>query len=258
MKNRLHISQSARERDSLHQHLHMYALAATAAGVGVLALAQPGEAEIIYTPVQVTIGANQHYDLDLTGDGTVNFTLKDHTFHSTSGWWGYLFVAHPGGNQVAAHLARDGGSSAYAFKSGARINKQAEHFAERRVTLAYWRGGWWGSTKGGSWISSGTGVSNRYLGLRFKIDGQYHYGWAQLSVQMSPWSETLTGYAYETIPNKPIKAGQEQENDESGEQPGPAAFTSPTQKFSPTLGMLAKGASVLSVWRRQEDESLCK
>ena len=44
--------------DSLYQHLHMYALAASAAGVSLLAMAQPSEAEIVYTPANVTIGTN--------------------------------------------------------------------------------------------------------------------------------------------------------------------------------------------------------
>ena len=35
---------------SLNQRVHAYALAASAAGVGVLALAQPAEAKIVYTP----------------------------------------------------------------------------------------------------------------------------------------------------------------------------------------------------------------
>jgi len=37
----------------------MYALAASAAGVGALALARPSEAEIVYTPAQVTIRINK-------------------------------------------------------------------------------------------------------------------------------------------------------------------------------------------------------
>jgi hypothetical protein len=41
--------------DSLHHQLSTYALAATAAGVGVLALAQPVEAKIIYTPAHNTL-----------------------------------------------------------------------------------------------------------------------------------------------------------------------------------------------------------
>ena len=58
----------------------------------------------------------------------------------------------------------------------------------------------------GQWINA----TNRYLGLKFKIHGQTHYGWARLSIQYEnfTFAATLTGYAYETIPNKAITAGE--------------------------------------------------
>ena len=50
-------------------------------------------------------------------------------------------------------------------------------------------------------------VSEAYLGLRFDIAGATHYGWARLSVP-SATSFTLKDYAYNSIPNQPILAGQ--------------------------------------------------
>ena len=46
-----------------------------------------------------------------------------------------------------------------------------------------------------------------YLGLKFLIAGQVHYGWAQLSTQAGG-TNTLYGFAYETIPFKRILTGQ--------------------------------------------------
>lgn len=66
----------------------------------------------------------------------------------------------------------------------------------------------------GPWVGKGKGVSDRYLGLKFVVGGEVHYGWARLSVtlghhrQFDDVSGTLTGYAYETAPDKPITAGQ--------------------------------------------------
>ena len=78
----------------------------------------------------------------------------------------------------------------------------------------------------GQWLN----VTNRYLGLKFKIDGKFHYGWARVSVQL-PGSflidTTLTGYAYETVPGKAIEAGQ---------------TAGQTDKSSMGLGRLALGA----------------
>ena len=60
--------------DSTHQQLTMYAVAAAAAGVGMLALAQPSEAKIVYTPANAQIGgAVGKLNLDLNHDGITDF-----------------------------------------------------------------------------------------------------------------------------------------------------------------------------------------
>jgi hypothetical protein len=63
-----------------------------------------------------------------------------------------------------------------------------------------------GFTSGGQWYN----VKHHYLGLRFRIKGELHYGWARLSVidKYPRYYAVLTGYAYETIPNKAIIAGK--------------------------------------------------
>jgi hypothetical protein len=49
-----------------------------------------------------------------------------------------------------------------------------------------------------------------YLGLALQINGKTYYGWAKLKVVVngSTASAELLGYAYETIANMPINAGQ--------------------------------------------------
>jgi hypothetical protein len=88
----------------------------------------------------------------------------------------------------------------------------------------------------GPWLNGGKGVKNRYLGIRFQIKGQVHYGWARMTVTTTQrsFTATLTGYAYETIPGKPIIAGQTKEKDEAQ---------------GPTLGALAAGVNGLHTWK---------
>ncbi len=50
---------------------------------------------------------------------------------------------------------------------------------------------------------------DRYLGLRFIINGKTHYGWAQLEV-VSATQWVIKDYAYNATPNKPILAGQKE------------------------------------------------
>jgi hypothetical protein len=80
--------------------------------------------------------------------------------------------------------------------------------------------------------------SATYLGFVFRINGKLHYGWARLTVtDIKPlMAETLTGYAYETVANKSIKAGKTKGPDVITAQPA-------------TLGHLAAGASAIPAWR---------
>lgn len=88
---------------------------------------------------------------------------------------------------------------------------------------------------------------NHYLGLKFRINGQVHYGWARLNVphQFEDGGVVLTGYAYEDSPNRPIRAGQTS----GGDAPGEANLPVP-QRESPTLGDLAMGNRGLEIWWR--------
>jgi hypothetical protein len=80
-------------------------------------------------------------------------------------------------------------------------------------------------------------VASRYLGLKFVIKGETHFGWARLNVSCSNYqvTATLTGYAYESIANRPIPTGKERGTDEP-DDPIPAGDS------STTLGRLAQGA----------------
>jgi hypothetical protein len=119
----------------------------------------------------------------------------------------------------------------------------------------------WGSSSGsphygGPWKNA----AHTYVGLRFVISGKIHYGWARLNVHadLSGVTGTLTGYAYETIPNKAIVTGnivgpskQISGIPKTSEQ-GSVREARTTIGANPSLGLLATGAESL-VWRRKKD-----
>jgi hypothetical protein len=231
-----------------HQQLASYALAAAAAGVSVLALTAPSEGKIVYKQAHRVIGDGASFNLDLTGGGTVDLTFENkHYSHCTTDGIcnssQYLEVKMAGANQVVYNVY-----GAVAVKPGVRIGpKNVWRGGIQR--MASMLGGFGTSGVGGSWVN----VKNRYLGVKFKIKGQTHFGWARLNVQIEvPQSitATLTGYAYETIANKPITAGQTKgPNNATIEEPN-AFLTAPSPKPA-TLGTLALGAPGLSIWRRE-------
>jgi hypothetical protein len=223
----------------------------------VLALAQPSEAKIIYRHTNVAIGGEgvSNYNLDLNHDGTTDFTISwasQGLFHDA--WLGELPAA--GNAVVAANSCQSSQSctlNASALYRGAKIGPIQTFYGDTGRMAA--RGCFkdFKCKDFGHWV----GVTNRYLGLKFMIKGKIHYGWARLSVNRIDFAAKLTGYAYETIPNKPIIAGHTKgpldDSDEEDFGPG-ASLTSPIPKRpqSASLGMLALGFPRVPLWRRKE------
>jgi hypothetical protein len=89
------------------------------------------------------------------------------------------------------------------------------------------------------------------VGLKFSIKGRTHFGWARVKIaSMFPYKIFLTGYAYETIVNKPIITGETKGPDDGTVgQAAPAALSAPRPQ-QVTLGLLALGSPALSIWRR--------
>ena len=224
---------------STHQRLNSYALAASAAGVSVLALAGASEAKVIYTETHQVTRARLPLYIDLNHDGIKDFVLRTIYYAGTSGFEVGLDPSGYRDNAVAGKRFSDGSyffSAASALPAGAQIGPTRK-FPVRFPFMAeelFKRDGGGQYSAVGPWVGKGQGVRNRYLGLKFVIHGKIHYGWARVSVtlghqrQYDDVSVTLTGYAYETIPNKPIITGMTN---------GPDVIT-----FRPdTLGGLAQG-----------------
>jgi hypothetical protein len=238
MKASLLPRKTANLSDSVHHRLSMYVLAASAAGVGTLALVQPAEAKIVYTPSNTVIGfSHAGLRLDLNHDHVVDFALHHSTLDGSL--YTSMFVAsyhHRSTNLVVAKPALPFGYSARALPAGVSIGP-AITFAKQGIAFMGERliNGTTSQFKG-PWANGGKGVKNRYLGMKFVIRGKVHYGWARLTVTPTNgkfFIETLTGYAYETIPNKPIITGKTKSPDVTTVQPT-------------TLGELARGRKSLS------------
>ena len=206
---------------SLHRQLANYAAAASAAGVGMLALVQPADAKVVYTPASLTIAPNGAYLLDLNHDGTTDFRIANYYLCSAQICTGKLNAYPATGNGVEGMKGVRSIPFAYALPRGSRIGPKVPFSGQ------FMAGG--GSIGLGQWID----VNDRYLGFRFGVDGKLHYGWARLSVTVAEQrlsiTAILTGYAYETIPNKPIVAGKTKGKDVITVRSG-------------TLGHLARGA----------------
>jgi hypothetical protein len=237
--------------ESVRRQLNMYALAATAAGVSALALAQPAEAKIVYTPAHVKLVGGQPFALDLNHDGKVDFYLFHYYWAessdgandlracdgiSTNTHGKFCSVFSSDGLNAIRVIESMGRSWGAALRPGAKIQRVDRFENKQPIILglenyAVSNPRWYGP-----WANYGKGVKNRYLGMKFKINDRFHFGWARLTFTTTKdtFTAILTGYAYETIPGKAIVAGKTK---------GPDVVVEPA-----TLGHLAQGAASVSSW----------
>jgi hypothetical protein len=254
----------------LNTRLVSYVAAASAAGVGLLAGAQPADAEVVYTPANTPILINTPVALDLNNDGIVDFELsniyrgfarKSCTNDCTFGADATLKVTPEAADNaiwfinVASHQTgdshrktkKDVRAAAAPVPWGVVVGPERKLQAAPTVMHSeIFSGTIFGFA---SYKSFGPWGENRqfagpYLGLKFTAGGEVHYGWARITVTANQLTitATLTGYAYETIANRPIITGVTHGTFDAGEaQVNPSELKSP-QPQPASLGQLALGA----------------
>ncbi|MFD2890966.1 T9SS type A sorting domain-containing protein [Flavobacterium chuncheonense] len=161
-------------------------------------------AQIIYTdiiPDYVSQNLGDSYNLDLNNDSTTDFTLisyneiidwfhiytnqgPNNTFIAVTPWFANPIPLN-NGDLISQTLT----SSFQTFENIGFIT--AGDCCCQETICNY------------DWKDKG----DKYLGVRFIINGQIHYGWARLNVSThSQW--TIKDYAYQATPNIGILAGQ--------------------------------------------------
>jgi len=227
---------------NLNKRLIGYAIAAAAAGVSISAAAVPAQAEIIYTPKTGSFSGG-HLLIDLDQNGTADFELAIRTQHFSSFFGSYhLGRLNIGAESANGSVIASNGSAAALMSGGVigsvrnfrNVHDGRGHMFQIRtvrtfssgISFRYATGNW-------------NHTTDRFLGMRFQINGETHYGWLRLSVQQRgryTIVATVNGFAYETTPNQSILAGQT-----SGGQIADVA------NASGSLGRLARGAASLSL-----------
>ncbi|HTA25892.1 MAG TPA: hypothetical protein VK763_20340 [Terriglobales bacterium] len=268
------VRKTIRLAPGLERSLSAYASAAVAAGVSLLAMTKSVEAEVVYTPANISIPVNGSAVLvDLNHDGIADFAFwnlrfaSDSTFRSSGRSALNLYAGcapvgstcrYPGNEIWGRGVGSRYGRFASALPAGVHVGPDKSYFQQgpksknglvsspvaklANLGIFYsYQGYLAGSYTYGQWIYT----QHRYLGLQFVIGGDVHYGWARVAVTVDRTQRnnkivaTLTGYAYETIPGKPIITGQTK---------GPDAVT-----LEPaSLGHLAQGAAGISAWRESK------
>jgi hypothetical protein len=218
----------------------------------MLALSQPAEAKIVYTAADKWLPLNRYFDLDLNHDG-----VKDFRFLLASLNWSTGFLRSLGAD--VANSSQPNGvyysvsqnyACAPALRKGTKVGPKSPFTgAGAWLFLKSYPGG--RHLSACHWLR----VKQGYLGVRLMVRGLAHYGWVRLryveATTNQPTRAKLTGYAYESIPNKPIVTGQTEDSEKENTAAHSSTLTTPTREPA-TLGALAMGAPGLSIWRREE------
>ncbi len=201
----------------LKRQIAQYSVAATVAGVSVLALTTPAIGEVVVTKKTIPIPVGSAAMPEPVGVSLANNGVNDLLFSLTQDSMDpdrALFVAADGVasagtfNPYATAMMRGAKiGPGITFESGGALVE----FSATSNGYKFCRG-YWNSNPAGGFRACGN-PKNKYLGVRFLLNGQTHYGWVRLTVATNsdrngpPLTATITGYAYETVPNTAIKAG---------------------------------------------------
>jgi hypothetical protein len=245
----------------VNQRLGAYALAAGTAGVSLLALTPSSEAKVVYTPANLTIARHGRIYLDVNQDGLVDFVILELPGNLPFRTSQFLGVTGKADNQVNCVTSFCGSyPSAGVLQTGSQIESHERRHgwinpANMAVEVFSKNGP---PYYGEAWANVGG-----YLGLKFVIKGEIHFGWARLEVSFNggprkdrTWVTTLTGFAYETVAGKSIAAGQTSGSDDA-EDKSDASYKPETDPAVPqeglsrsaALGTLALGSDGIALWR---------
>lgn len=194
----------------LKKNLESNLLAYVAVGSAtLLGIAMPTEAEVVYTPSRNAVLVDgPATSLDLNNDGIVDFTLTNFSTNNyRGGTYSVFFRAHAAqASNGILSFTSNGRQTAAALPDGAKIGSSGQFLAPANGLNLVGYSNRGGGTYGGDWVK----VEYAYLGLKFEVNGEIHYGWARIKYDQPGdyHHATVYGYAYETVANQPIIAGQ--------------------------------------------------
>ena len=205
-------TQNAFSKQPLSKRLAQYgALTIAIAGV------TDASGQIEYTDIipEYNGGVNTDYSLDLNDDGIDDFQIihsQPYSYPSFSFFADRLAIRPLAVANEALIDDPSAGTYAYPFAldSGSVISSGQATWNNNGFGSSSFQSLNWTSTYYGALYNDGNfvDVTDKFIGLRFNISGQTHYGWVRLDVSADASVWTVKDYAYNTTPGEAINAGQ--------------------------------------------------
>jgi hypothetical protein len=173
---------------------------------GAVVSAAGAQAQVVYTDVNpdyshdaVENGSYSLFPLDLNNDQTIDFVIASKDTITSAHVRFTLAAPYGAGNAVAGE-----NPAGYDYALALDINSMVDstlNWIAATNTMAY------NVNTNNPYNENWNGVTDKYLGLKFVVAGNTHYGWARLDSYAIGDSIVLKDYAYNATPNTGILTG---------------------------------------------------
>jgi len=179
----------------------------SATAIAFISVYKGADAQIVYTNIRDTIlSQDQHSNilfLDLNNDGHVDFRFKAGEANDA-----YIGVGGTGNSMIAFTVSESNNPVLYPFRLDylhpIDVNQQWGHHTFGLLAM----GTSGGDTEFDAVDALPFTTTDGYLGVRFKIGADQHYGWIRMDVQADAKWLVIKDFAYNAKPGAPINAGQ--------------------------------------------------
>lgn len=178
------------------------------AAAAMLLLPANSHAEIkYYDPDDILISNdNRAYDIDINKDNITDFqiALNTSSYISTT-FYTYYYSSMNMRNIINGNLVVANNDFISKLSENMYIGPTAQW--DNAAVFCEGTGSYFDSTTRGNWTED---AYKKFIGIKFKISGEDHYGWIRASVYSKMYNMVVTihDWAYEDKPGVPIKAGQ--------------------------------------------------
>lgn len=183
----------------------------SAAALALTAGASSVDATIVYNDIEdITIGVDEMFDLDIDGDGSLDFHFRAGSATGSSGTWSFgsvfgnatSYTVGNSGNQLIGYVGAyyNYGS---ALDAGDNIGPDGPWLSYPSYgNTAVIASNFYGVTYGAF-----PGQGEKFLGFKFVSGGTNHYGWMRVVADVNPVTITVMDYAYDNTADAEIEAG---------------------------------------------------
>ena len=165
-----------------------------------------------------TFSTGESYSIDVNRDGTDDFTFNADSFKNTGGggsWFTFYRVKAEALNSNSILGPSGGGKFVEALNYDDSVSVNCNIWWKSTLTMAVY------STHFTSSYAPWADVTNKYMGVRIQDGSDTLYGWVRLDIPAGVKSFTVKDFAFNTIPQKSIKAGQTLVSDIPGDDKNP-------------------------------------